>query len=357
MANFDDSLWDSLYRDSVSNLEKETGGKEGGPTSGTLNLYEMTCKCGSTEMPYDIIQNCFVCEACGTTTENMLSEAGELNADDVPRGGNAYNTFMPSSSLGTMVRAKFSKIGMMHNWGQVPYKEKAMAEVLRYIDDCCKKNKIPKPVVDSTKILYKKIRDSKYTSGPNEGKFVLFRGSKLKQLIAACLLFGADLEQVPITLKKVGETFEMTEKQVTKGCRRYWKFISDNYIIYKVKQLCATEYINDKAKFSNEIRNKAKVIANNLYKLNISTNHQPSTIAAVSVLMSLGKFTDNERKMVSDEFSISMVTLNQMVREVNPYLCILTDDVKCDFVLTRMRQRQKESMNEDNSNNNNIIIL
>ena len=82
---------------------------------------------------------------------------------------------------------------MLHNWGQMPYKERSLSSVLIDIDSKCKKYNITKAVIDYSKILYRNIREGVHTSGKSKGKNIIIRGINRRKIIAACVFYGANL--------------------------------------------------------------------------------------------------------------------------------------------------------------------
>ena len=140
---------------------------------------------------------------------------------------------------------------MLRNWGQVPYRERSLAEVLNDIDSKCKKYNITKAVIDNAKILYKNIRETKHESGTNKGKNVIIRGINRKQIIAACFYFGSVLQKIPRSTKEVADIFNLEIKQITKGCRKFLEIMKDNFIVFDIKPSYGSDFVD---RFGSKIK-------------------------------------------------------------------------------------------------------
>jgi len=312
----DDNLWNIL-----ENITDNT--------TSIINKSDQSCNnCTSINIIYSSEYNTYVCSNCGLQSCEILDDSPEWNnyedTKDTGRCGPPTSAFFPKSSLGTTINAPgFSKMKMLRTWGQVPYKERSLAEVLNDIDMKCKKYKITKAVIDNTKILYKNIREIKYDTGENKGKTIIIRGINRKQIISACLYFGAILQKSPRSTKEVADIFNLNIKQITKGCRNFLELMKDNFILFDIKPFHGSDFIErfgTKIKLSKDAIILAKIIAENTYKLDIASDHQPTSIAAACILLSSNIFDENiSKKTISDEFKISDVTIVKTYKKISQY--------------------------------------
>jgi transcription initiation factor TFIIIB Brf1 subunit/transcription initiation factor TFIIB len=252
--------------------------------------------CKSKNLIFKPGKSSYVCTDCGTETRSMLDESPEWNnyedgKTENGRCGAPTSAFFPKSSLGTTINAPgYSKIKMIKHWGQVPYKEHSLGEILNEIDSKCKKYKITKAIIDNAKILYKKIRDAKHEFGTNKGKNVIVRGLNRKQIVAACFYFGAILQKYPRSTKEVADIFNLELKQVTKGCRKFLEIMKDNFIIFDIKPSHGTDFIERfgaKMKLQKNLIQVAKTISENTTKLDLASDHQATSLAAASILLAI----------------------------------------------------------------------
>lgn len=369
----DDKLWDIL--DNFSNDKHENNQK-------TVDKYNRHCSmCKSNNLIYTSGRGSYVCGDCGTEGEEILDESPEWNnyedgKMENGRCGAPINAFFPKSSLGTTINTPgYSKVKMLRNWGQVPYRERSLGEVLNDIDNKCKKYKITKAVIDNAKILYKNIRETKHESGINKGKNVIIRGINRKQIIAACFYFGAILQKSPRSTKEVADIFDLELKKVTKGCRKFLEIMKDNFIVFDIKPSHGSDFIErfgSKIKLSRETINIAKTISDNTTKLDIASDHQATSLAAASILLATNILEQNvSKKTISDVFKISDVTITKTYKKIYPYQKIVISDELTNKICYKMNMKsmtdgfnndfkdESESINEHDSDNiimtNNIV--
>lgn len=322
----DDKLWDIL--DNFSNDKK--------PEQTVHDKYNQSCtQCLSINIIYTTNRGSYICNECGSESREILDDSPEWNnyddKGDNSRCGAPASAFFPRSSLGTVINTQgYSKVNMLRKWEQMPYRERSLAEVLNDIDSKCKKYNITKAVIDNAKILYKNIRETKHESGQNKGKNVIIRGINRKQIIAACFYFGAILQKLPRSTKEVANIFNLDIKQITKGCRKFLEIMKDNFIVFDIKPSHGSDFIDrfgSKIKLSKEAIQLAKTISENTTKLDIASDHQATSIAAASILLSTILLEEDiNRKAISDVFEISDVTISKTFKKIEPYKKIVIDN-------------------------------
>jgi len=369
----DEKLWDIL--DGFSN-EKKTEVE----TNKTLK-FDRSCKaCKSKNIVFTSGKGSYVCGDCGAEGQDILDETPEWNnyedgKIENGRCGAPINTFFPKSSLGTTINAAgYSKVKMLRNWGQVPYRERSLGEVLNDIDNKCKKYKITKAVIDNAKILYKNIREMKHDIGINKGKNVIIRGINRKQIIAACVYFGSILQKCPRSTKEIADIFGLELKQITKGCRKFLEIMKDNFIIFDIKPSHGSDFVErfgSKIKLNKNTIQTAKIISENTTKLDIASDHQATSIAAASILLAANILEQNiSKKNISEVFEISDVTITKTYKKIYPYQKIVMSDeltnnichkmnLKCltDGLNNDINQEKNLSINEKQENNKSEILI
>lgn len=322
----DEKLWDIL--DKCSNDIKSDNIKE--------DIYNQYClECKSVNIVYTTNRGSFICHDCGSESREILDDSPEWNNYDDKKVDNRCagpsNAFFPKSSLGTTINIPgYSKVKMLRNWGQVPYRERSLAEVLNDIDNKCKKYNITKAVIDNAKILYKNIRETKHDSGINKGKNVIIRGINRKQIIAACFYFGSVLQKIPRSTKEVADIFNLEIKQITKGCRKFLEIMKDNFIVFDIKPSYGSDFVDrfgSKIKLSKDIIKLSKTISENTTKLDIASDHQATSIAAASILLAIVILKEDiNKKSISEVFDISDVTITKTYKKIYPYQKIVVDN-------------------------------
>jgi transcription initiation factor TFIIIB Brf1 subunit/transcription initiation factor TFIIB len=324
--NFEDAIWKEF--DSISNKNI------------SIEIYDSNfCNdCKGSHVIVDI-KGASVCQDCGcvrgfTLDKNPEWINGEDGSGENDRCGNATSYFFPQSSLGTNIKShKYDKIKMVHDWSQMPYKERSLYEVFQYIDSKCDKAGVVKSIIDNAKILYKHISDIKCP----KGKPIIIRGLNRKSLIAACVYNGAKNQGLPRTAKEIADIFLLTVKQVTKGNRKYDNLI-DNYKYMNVnKSNLAINYIDRfgiKLKIPTEILDHAKQISINISRLDIASGHQPPSIASASLMIALkvGEL-EIDKKLISKLFGISDVTITKTYKKILEYEYIIISNKMTESIL------------------------
>jgi transcription initiation factor TFIIIB Brf1 subunit/transcription initiation factor TFIIB len=321
----DDNLWNIL-----ENISKEI---EEIPKE--LNKIQICTECKSENIIYTANRESYICNECGCEGIEILDDSPEWsNYEDKKadnRCGGPTSVFFPKSSLGTTINMPgYSKIKMLRNWGQVPYRERSKAEVLNDIENRCRKNNITKAVIDNAKILYNTIREIKHDTGINIGKNVIIRGINRKQIIAACFYFGAVLQRIPRSTEEVADIFNLDIKQITRGCRKFLEIMKDNFIIFDIKPAYGYDFVDrfgSKIKLSKGAIDLAKTIADNTTKLDIASDHQSMSIAAASILLSVNILKEDiNRKTIAKAFGISDVTIIKTYKKLIPYNNVIIDN-------------------------------
>ena len=105
--------------------------------------------------------------------------------------------FSPKSSLGTKIKSRgYNRISALQRQGQMPYREKSLLGVLGRIQSRCKKKGITQNIIDSAKILYKKVTDIKHTKGKRKGKPMIMRCINRRAMIAdMCIFWSQDSKE------------------------------------------------------------------------------------------------------------------------------------------------------------------
>ena len=276
-----------------------------------------------------------VCAECGLKIKELLDRSPDWNSINSSNGhtsrcGCPTYYFFPQSSLGTRVsNGKYSRISILERWNQMPYKERSRYEVLKYIETRCNIHKISQPIIDNAKNLFNKLSKITFSEGEKEGKNIIIRGLNRKSIIAACVYNGANLQNNPRTPKEIAIIFEITEKQVTKGNRKFRDIMKKENIVSNIKSSQSHEYI-DRTEYVQLLKldicqiTISKKIARNVKKLDIASDHQPASLAAGSVMLMASILNLNlSKKKISETFNISQVTIIKTFRKIFPYRKIL----------------------------------
>lgn len=313
------------------------------------------CKdCKNPTMVFDSSESVYKCNECGIMSSEVFDQKPEWNNyDDGPqdngRCGSATNPFFPASSIGTIITgAGCGRLRLIQKWDQMPYKERALSNVLQHIESNMKTCKMTKAIIDNAKILYKNISELKHLDGPNKGKHIIIRGFNRSGLIAACAFYGAKLQSVPRSTKEIATIFGLKVTQVTKGCRKFLELHDYKNGSYSLSSSHAQDFIERngyKLKLLRHHIDLAIKIAENVTKLDIASDHQPTSLAAGSILLvvEMNKLPIT-KKQISDVFDISEVTITKTFKKINPMKNILLDNKFSDLVLKKINNKISQGL-------------
>ena len=163
----------------------------------------------------------YYCGTCGTFIKKILNQKYQYNDfyDDNNhnpcRVGSGTNILLPKSSLGSIISNKnknynYNKMAKYNSWNAMPYKERSQWKIFTLITEVCNKHKLPKIIIEDSKIYYKHISEN-----------VISRGTNRKGLIAACVYNSFKKQKVPRSCKEIAEIFNIELKDMTKGCKNF----------------------------------------------------------------------------------------------------------------------------------------
>lgn len=312
--------------------------------------------CKSNKLVIDNTKGYLVCQDCAVINEEFLDKNHEFNGDvnGTSRYGCPSNYFFPKSALGTKISSKgFNRLSAIQRQGQMPYKEKSLMEVLERIQSKCKKYNITQTIIDTSKILYKKVSECKHTKGKRKGKNMIMRCINRRSMIAACVFHACKLQKEPRSPKEIADIYDLEIKHVNKGCRKFLDYIDITTIFNEIKSSQASDFIERFAKKLNiekQYIDKAKDISMNINKLGLASTHEPPSVAAGCILL-VGTMYHVEisKKQISEIFGISDVTISKTYRKIYPYHKIIMNNEVTNLILEKKNNIEKEEkvINED----------
>ena len=322
------------------------------------------CKhCKSSNLIIDNAKSHMVCTDCSVINEEYLDENMDHNNNDMDGNNNSrYGTpasyFFPKASLGTKIVSKsFNRLSLLQKQGQMPYKEKSLMDVLETIQHKCKKYGITQSIIDSAKILYKKVSESVHVKGKRKGKNIIMRCINRRSMIAACLFHACKLQKETRSPKEIADIYDLEIKHVNRGCRKFCDIIDSNTLFFQIKSSQSSDFIERFAKKLNidkQYITIAKDVSNNIHKLDLASTHEPPSVAAGCILLVTNFYNIQlSKKQISDIFGISDVTISKTFRKIWPYHKIVLSNKITDLILEK-----KNSMNsaETTINKGNLII-
>ena len=314
--------------------------------------------CKSDRLIIDNAKGYLVCQDCAVINEEFLDKnivfSNELNGTS--RYGCPSNFFYPKSALGTKINSKrYNRAAILQRQGQMPYREKSLLEVLEErIQLKCKKYNITQTIIDSAKILYKKVSDCKHTKGKRKGKHMIMRCINRRSMIAACVFYACKLQKEPRSPKEIADIYDLEIKHVNRGCKKFIDYIDLSLIFYEIKSSQAPDFIERFAKklsIDKQYINISKDISINIQKLGLASTHEPPSVAAGCILLVANIYhVDITKKQISNIFGISDVTISKTYRKIFPYHKIIMNNKATDLILEKKNNLQRETfkLSEEN---------
>jgi transcription initiation factor TFIIB len=320
--------------------------------------HKLACKsCTGSKLYMDNSKGYFICEDCGVINDEILNDNPEFNNDinGKSRYGAPSNYFFPKSSLGTKIKSRgYNRISALQRQGQMPYREKSLLGVLGRIQTKCKKSGITQNIIDSAKILYKKVTDCKHTKGKRQGKQMIMRCINRRAMIAACVFFGAKIQGKTHSPKEIAEIFDLEIKHVNRGCRKFQDVIDIQTMQTHVMCSQSADFIERYSKKLNldpKYIQIAKDITVNIYKLDLASTHEPPSVAAGSLLLITNLYRlPLTKKKISEEFGISDVTISKCFRKIFPYHKIITNNEVTDLIVKTTNSKPTENVDLTHTN-------
>ena len=324
----------------------------------------VVCKnCKSPNLVIDNTKGHMVCTDCAVINEEYLDENPELTSNDGEGSNNSRygapsSFFFPKASLGTKIVSKgYNRLSLLQKQGQMPYKEKSLMDVLETIQSKCKKYGITQTIIDSAKILYKKVSESVHSKGKRKGKNIIMRCINRRSMIAACLFHACKLQKETRSPKEIADIYDLEIKHVNRGCRKFCDIIDSNTLFHQIKSSQSSDFIERFAKKLNidkKYIDISKDVSSNIHKLDLASTHEPPSVAAGCILL-VTQFYNIQlsKKQISDIFGISDVTISKTFRKIWPYHKIVLNNKITELILEKKNVTSKSS---SDINKNNLII-
>jgi transcription initiation factor TFIIIB Brf1 subunit/transcription initiation factor TFIIB len=328
---------------------------------------KLCISCKSDKLIIDNIKGYLVCGECAVINQEFLDENPEFTFDDENNGNGASrygcpsNYFFPKSALGTKIATKgYNKISALQRQGQMPYREKSLLEVLERIQSKCKKYSVSQSIIDSAKILYKKVSDSKHIRGKRKGKNMIMRCINRRSMIASCVFYACKMQREPRSPKEIADIYDLEIKHVHRGCRKILDYIDLNSTFYQIKNSQAADFIerlSKKLNIDTKFIEISKDVCNNIHKLDIASTHEPPSVAAGCILLVANTYSlPITKKNISEIFDISDVTISKTYRKIYPYYKIILNNKVTELVLQKKNDHAMVNPDKNEISEANLVL-
>jgi len=345
----------SSQMNAESNGENET--KSNGSRSRDMDSSRDVCRgCGEyNSMVDDTVHSVRVCTKCGQVNDNLVDQNPEWRqfeddgGKDVGRCSMPINKLLPQSSLGTTIAGNYkSRLKTLHQWSQMPYKERSLNAVFKIIHNKCQSGAILKCIEDDAKIMYKLISECKHVKGKNKGRVIIIRGKNRESLIAACVFFACRRNKKTRSQKEIADLFDLKYTEITRGCKLFIKLMKLRKLELSIGTSLPEHFV---VRFCNELKikkhyiNQAMKIAKNIRKLDIASVHTPFSTATSSILLmaDINGLRSISKKKLSNKFNVSEVTLTKTYKKISEYRNVLINDTLTDKLVELIKKEKEKN--------------
>lgn len=265
-----------------------------------------------------------VCEQCGSLVCDIFDDGPEWGHD---ADGNdqihiqiGINHLLQQSSLGTDF-VGYGKIQMIQNWCAMPYRERSLWRVFKYIHEKCDLGNMPKCVEDDAKILFRIFYDSQKISNGKKIKTIV-RGKNRIKIIAACIFYSCRRNGVSRRPKEIAKIFQIENSELSKGMKILKKTIDGCNFTQNMGTSEPEHFINrfcKELKMTTEQIEKTSNIAKLLQTKKLDTVHTPLSIAIGSILLvaDIYGLKNVDKKILINKFGISDITISKIYKTIS----------------------------------------
>jgi transcription initiation factor TFIIIB Brf1 subunit/transcription initiation factor TFIIB len=226
-----------------------------------------------------------VCTDCAVINKEYLDFNPDITSNEDNNKTSSYGAqssyLYPRSSLGTRIASKgYNRLSLLQKQGQMPYKEKSLMDVVEVIQEKCKKYNITNTIIDTAKLLYKKVSESVHNKGKRKGKNIIMRCINRRSMIAACIFHACKLQKETRSPKEIADIYDLEIKHVNRGCRKFCDIIDPATLFHQIKSSESSQFIGRLVEILNKFAkieidqkfiNISKDVCNNIHKLNLAS--------------------------------------------------------------------------------------
>jgi transcription initiation factor TFIIB len=259
------------------------------------------------------------------TAEWRFYGADDNQGSDPTRCGMPINPLLKESSFGCKILIsgpmsyEMRKIKRYTEWQSVPYKEKTQYEDFQRINTMAQNSGIPKLIIDSAIVYYKKISEYKLT----------FRGDNRDGIISSSIYIACRINNYPRTAKEIATIFNLDVSSATKGCKNAQLIINnlekdlennEKTLFCKTNPGSFIERYCSKLQINNELTKLCQFIAKKIEKQDLMPENTPNSIAAgIIYFISHTCNLHISKTQVKSISEISEVTINKCFKKIEKF--------------------------------------
>ena len=177
-------------------------------------------------------------------------------------------------------------------------------------------------------------------------------------MIAACLFHACKLQNEPRSPKEIADIYDLEIKHINKGCRKFLELIDIESLNTEFNSSKSYDFIDrfaNKLNLTKEHIKIAKDISNNIHNLDISSTHEPPSVAAGCIFMvAIVYRLDITKKQISEIFRISDVTISKTYRRIYPFHNIIMNNKITELVT---QKRNQLPVTKSNITQENLVVV
>lgn len=305
-----------------------------------------------------------VCKKCGCVIENLFCSGLHKRADkndnnQSVRSNVLYNTILPQqSSIVMQIRRKYKytndfrgknnyKFRRNQSWNPIPYKARSLMAIFKNLHRICAKHNIIKKIEDDAQIICCNVSSKMHMRGKNKGKPIITRGKNRKGMIASTLFVACRRNGDTRSIKEIASYWGIGERDINKGLKSLLSILIGDDVIHNTGTSKVVDFIRRKCMelgITLAHTDVAIKIATNIDKLNAASNHTTYSLAAASILLTANMHAacNVTRKMLSESFSVSDVTIGKAYAQIDKYKNILIDDNVVSKILKMVESKKRK---------------
>lgn len=283
-------------------------------------------ECNSTNLFHDRVNANMVCTECGDVQTCILDENpewshdvnGDSNKKNQSRCGFPINPLLEKSSLSTAIKGNNNILmNKLHHQISMDHVERSRFHVFEHITRMAgDSGNLSQNVIDKAKYYYKILSERK-----------LSRGSIRQGLIACCILYACNSENVSRSVKEIGTICEVESTVINKTRKIFIKTMDD--ILRKENMLHSSLSIHDMIprcvnilQINQNIKHRLLILVQKLNGLlndsNICEGKTPSAIIC-GMIIYICKLNDIniDKNSFVNHINISVVTVNKVIKLIN----------------------------------------
>jgi DNA-binding transcriptional regulator YhcF (GntR family) len=186
----------------------------------------------------------------------------------------------------------------------------------------------------------------KYEYGTKRNELVPMQKINCKGLVAACVFYACRRKNSTLTPKEIAKIFELEYTDVTMGCKKFTRLMKCKHMTFEMKSSTPSDFVlryGRQLNISKIYIDQATKLVKNMEKINIGSNHTPSSLAigCLYFVTELNNLNITVKQMAT-KFDISQVTIDKAYTTITSHKYIILSDTIVDKIYEISKKQQLE---------------